>query len=47
MLTGRKSPSPEWINIVAKTLDLQERQRLKLHRAAARDAGYEIDLTKE
>jgi cyanate lyase len=43
-LTGRKSASPEWVNLVAQTLRLSPKQRATLHRAAAKDQGYEIDL---
>src|SRR5262245_42322917 len=43
-LTGRKSASPEWVNLVAETLRLSPKQRATLHRAAAKDQGYEIDL---
>jgi cyanate lyase len=43
-LTGRKSASPEWVNLVAETLGLSRKQRATLHRAAAKDQGYEIDL---
>jgi len=43
-LTGRKSASPEWVNLVAETLRLSRKQRTTLHRAAAKDQGYEIDL---
>jgi cyanate lyase len=43
-LTGRKSASPEWVNLVAETLRLSPKQRGTLHRAAAKDQGYEIDL---
>ena len=45
-LTGRLKASPEWVNLVADALKMKEQQRLNLHRAAARDAGYEIDLRK-
>ena len=47
MMTGRKTPTPKWVDIVASTLKLQDDQRKKLHAAAAKDAGYDIDLTKE
>ena len=47
MLTGRKRPAPGWIDVVASTLKLQNKKRVQLHRAAAKDAGYDIDLTKE
>jgi cyanate lyase len=43
-LTGRKSASPQWVNLVAEALRLSSTQRAELHRAAARDQGYEIDL---
>jgi cyanate lyase len=43
-LTGRKSVSPEWVNLVAETLKFSPRERMNLHRAAAKDQGYEIDL---
>ena len=43
-LTGRKSASPEWVNLVAQALQLSPKQRASLHRAAAKDQGYEIDL---
>jgi hypothetical protein len=44
LITGRKRPSPEWIDLVAKTLKLSERKRIELHRAAARDLGFDLDL---
>ena len=43
-ITGRKSASPQWVNLVAETLKLWAKERLALHRAAAKDQGYEIDL---
>jgi transcriptional regulator with XRE-family HTH domain len=43
-LTGRKSASPEWVNLVAQALQFSPKQRTNLHRAAAKDQGYEIDL---
>lgn len=48
-LTGLKTPSPEWVDIVANTLKLQADMKTKLHQSAAKDAGYKIDLdlTKE
>ena len=49
LMTGAKAPSIKWLNLVASTLQLQDNQRKKLHLAAAKDAGYDIDLdlTKE
>lgn len=43
-LTGRKSVSPEWVNLVADALELSKKQRAKLHVAAAIQHGFEIDL---
>lgn len=43
-ITGRKSASPQWVNLVAQTLKLSADERVALHRAAAKDQGYEIDL---
>ena len=43
-MTGRKHASPEWVNLVAETLNLSQKERVVLHRAAAKDQGYEIDL---
>jgi hypothetical protein len=46
MMTGRKTPPPEWVDLIASALNLEGNRRTKLHRAAAKDAGYDIDLTK-
>lgn len=47
MMTGRKTPTPKWVDLVADTLRLQGDRRKMLHSAAAKDAGYNIlDLTK-
>jgi len=45
-LSGHRKPSPEWVDIVARTLKLNEAQRLALHKAAAVDRGFKLDLTK-
>jgi transcriptional regulator with XRE-family HTH domain len=47
IMAGRKSVSPQWADLVADTLKLGESARIELHRAAARDAGYKLDLTKK
>ena len=47
VVTGRRVPSGDWINIVASTLKLQESERTRLHSAAAYDLGFDVDLTKE
>ena len=46
-MTGRKHIPTKWIDVVAESLGLQDAQRKRLHLAAAKDAGYDIDLTKE
>lgn len=44
IVNGRRLPSPEWLNIMATTLEMTVEERAKLHRAAAKAHGYEIDL---
>ena len=41
---GRRTPSADWLNLVANALNLSDEERVKLHRAAAKDHGFEIDL---
>lgn len=42
-LTGRKPASAQWCDLVATALDLSEEKRKELHRAAAKDHGFEIE----
>ncbi len=44
--TGRRRASAEWIDLISNALDLTPEERERLHRAAARDHGFKIDLTK-
>jgi transcriptional regulator with XRE-family HTH domain len=46
LLTGKIAASPHWVDVISSTLKLQEEKRRALHRAAAKTAGYDIDLTK-
>ena len=48
-MTGLRPAKPQWVDIVASTLKLQADRTAELHRAAAKDAGFKIDLdlTKE
>lgn len=47
IMTGRKVAPPKWVELVAASLKLQEEQRKLLHKAAAKDAGYDVlDLSK-
>jgi cyanate lyase len=46
LLAGRKTASASIADTVADELCLPEKERIDLHRAAARDAGFKLDLTK-
>lgn len=45
VMSGRKGASPQWVNLVSDVLGLANEKRQRLHVAAAKDHGYEIDLT--
>jgi transcriptional regulator with XRE-family HTH domain len=47
LLSGRKSVSPKWADLVADVMQLEPLERQELHRAAAIDAGFKLDLTKK
>lgn len=42
---GRRHLSSSWADMIATGLGLNEEERADLHRAAARDNGFRIDLT--
>lgn len=42
-MTGNATPSPKWTSTVAGVLNLTPEGASALHRAAAIDAGYQID----
>lgn len=44
MLNGARPAAPEWLDLIAKAMNLSNKQRVTLHRAAARDKGFDIDL---
>jgi plasmid maintenance system antidote protein VapI len=44
MMTGSTRASPQWVDLVAKVLKANPQERRRLHRAAAKDAGFKIDL---
>jgi plasmid maintenance system antidote protein VapI len=46
-ISGKKYVSPEWADLVADVLKMSNTERVRLHRAAARDAGFKLDLTKK
>ena len=47
LITGHKKPSPEWVELIANTLNLSPRERQALHVAAAKQHGFKLDLTKK
>jgi plasmid maintenance system antidote protein VapI len=46
LISGTKRASPEWVDLVADTLQLTDTDRQRMHEAAALDRGYRLDLTK-
>lgn len=47
VMTGRKKASPEWVDLIAGSLNLTDAERQRLHVAAATDHGFKLDLTKK
>ena len=47
MMTGKKRPSPEWVELICTTLNLNPEQRQQLHYEAAKAQGFKLDLTKK
>lgn len=44
-MTGRSPSSSTWADLVADVLKMSARERARLHVAAAKSAGYKLDLT--
>jgi transcriptional regulator with XRE-family HTH domain len=44
IITGVNLPSPRWADMVADALELDEKTRIELHRRAAKDIGFILDL---
>lgn len=42
VLRGKKRPSAQWVDLVADTLKLNEKQRHELHLKAARQLGFKL-----
>lgn len=40
--TGKKKASPQWADLVANALGLDEEDRRRVHEAAARDIGFRL-----
>lgn len=45
VVNGERLASAAWLDTIATALGLTDEERAKLHRAAARDHGFKIDLT--
>lgn len=46
VVNGHRQANARWVTLVAETLKLTKHEKTALHRAAAKDHGFEIDLTK-
>lgn len=46
-LTGTRRPNPDYVDLVARGLDLSDNERQKLHYLAAIENGFKLDLTKK
>lgn len=46
-MTGRKTPTAQWADLVADVLNAPEHERQRIHAAAALDNGFKLDLTKK
>lgn len=46
LITGKKKPSAQWVDLISDALDLAPEERRKLHTAAAKAHGFKLDLTK-
>lgn len=42
VLNGRKRPSAQWVDLVADSLKLNDKQRHELHLKAARQLGFKL-----
>lgn len=45
VLNGKRNPSAQWVDLIADTLQVTPERRVEMHRAAARDLGYRLDLS--
>lgn len=46
VVTGDRKPSAQWIDLVADAMALSKKDRRRLHTAAARDHGFDVDLSE-
>lgn len=47
LMTGKRTAAPATINKIAETLSLDGEARTRMHRAAAMDAGFSLDLPED
>lgn len=45
-ITGHRRASAAYVDLVADVLNLSNEARVKLHKAAAKDHGFKLDLTE-
>lgn len=45
VLSGHRSPSAKWVDLVADSLQVSPERRVEMHRAAAKDLGFKLDLS--
>lgn len=44
VVNGARTPSSDWLDMVAEVMELTKKERVRLHRAGAKDNGFKIDL---
>lgn len=44
LIVGKRQPNAQWVDLIADVLRLSPEMHEELHRAAARQRGYKIDL---
>ena len=47
IMTGRKRPNAEWVEMICDVMGLTPHQRQELHQNAAKAHGFKLDLTKK
>ena len=47
VMTGRKLPNAEWVELICDVMKLTPHQRQELHYNAAKTHGFKLDLTKK
>jgi plasmid maintenance system antidote protein VapI len=47
LMNNKRTVTPDWVDTISQALQLSPKNTQILHRAAAIDAGYKLDLTKK